>query len=102
MSVCSTALNGRLYLEWHLDDFVQQQGSFVAQFKLAGAGACDSGDVFSFTSEQFFFEKMVGQRRTVDFEQLPSGADRHVVNQLRCRALPAPDLSEDQHGDLGL
>ncbi|KFB70942.1 MAG: hypothetical protein AW09_003941 [Candidatus Accumulibacter phosphatis] len=86
----------------HFGDFVEQQGSMLRLFKLAGLGVLSATESPLFITEKRGFEQTVRNRRTIDGDEWTLAARRVLVNIARHHFLAHTALATQQNRGVGL
>ena len=69
-----------LDLKGHLSDFVEEEGALVALFKAADTLAGSTGERTLLVAEEFTFEEIVGNGRTIDGEEIFIAAGAEIMD----------------------
>src|SRR5580704_2997155 len=90
----------RLQKGRHLANFVEQNGSAVAQFEFTRFGVVCSREGALLVAEQFALEEVGGNGGAIYFQERAMGAWGKLVDQASENFLAGATLAEQEHGDV--
>ncbi|MDT4845116.1 hypothetical protein FQZ97_790940 [compost metagenome] len=91
-----------LHRQWHIANFIEEQGTAVGQLEAPGAAGDGAGKRALLMAEQLAFQQLGGNRATVDRHERRFAALGVVVQVARHHFLAGTRFPEDQHARLGI
>ena len=88
--------------EWHLGDFIEQQGRVLCLFELTEAGLVSAGERALLVTEQHCFKHIVRNRRAVDRDRRLRRALRMTMDAAEHDFLADTRFASDHHRRIGL
>ncbi len=85
----------------HVSDFIEKESAFVGEFEFARLAGGGSGEGPFFVAEEFALQKILGDRRAVDFDEGTGSAARFFVDGAGDEVFAHSAFAAQQNGGVG-